>query len=157
MFYVSVLCPDCLLMHKRNFVCVHQAELENKLQQQITLSAQELASESEKLAELQKNHKKAQENMEKLQLDIYGKESELLATQQDLKVRLNVTKRASFLSVFRKKVRVLTSTCCKIASLFPFLRIIFSGSACRSLCICMCMFFLVRIVVSCLNQVMYVK
>uniref|UniRef100_A0A8D2LPY5 Early endosome antigen 1 n=1 Tax=Varanus komodoensis TaxID=61221 RepID=A0A8D2LPY5_VARKO len=64
---------------------LEKAELENKLQQQITLSAQELTTEREKITELQKAHKKTQENMEKLQLDFYGKESELLATRQDLK------------------------------------------------------------------------
>uniref|UniRef100_A0A670YNK5 Early endosome antigen 1 n=1 Tax=Pseudonaja textilis TaxID=8673 RepID=A0A670YNK5_PSETE len=62
------------------------AELENKLQQQITLSEQILAVKKEKITDLQKSHKKAQENMEKLQLDIYGKESENLAIRQDLKV-----------------------------------------------------------------------
>ncbi|KAH0616741.1 hypothetical protein JD844_028110 [Phrynosoma platyrhinos] len=64
---------------------LEKAELENKLQQQITLSAQELTTEREKITELQKTYKTTQENMEKLQLDIYGKESELLATRQDLK------------------------------------------------------------------------
>lgn len=64
-----------------------QAELENKLQQHITLSTQELTAEREKITELQKTHKATQENLEKIQLDIYGKESELLATQQDLKVK----------------------------------------------------------------------
>lgn len=63
-----------------------QAELENKLQQQSILSAQELKAEKSKLADLQKVHDKHKENMEKLQLDFYGKESELLATRQDLKV-----------------------------------------------------------------------
>lgn len=63
-----------------------QAELENKLQQQTILSAQELKAEKGKLADLQKTHEKNKENMEKLQLDLYGKESELLATRQDLKV-----------------------------------------------------------------------
>lgn len=63
-----------------------QAELENKLQQQSILSAQELKAEKVKLADLQKNHEKNKENMEKLQLDLYGKESELLAIRQDLKV-----------------------------------------------------------------------
>lgn len=65
---------------------VFQAELENKLQQQSILSAQELKAEKGKLADLQKAHDKHKENMEKLQLDLYGKESELLATRQDLKV-----------------------------------------------------------------------
>lgn len=63
-----------------------QAELENKLQQQTILSAQELKTEKGKLADLQKTYEKYKENMEKLQLDLYGKESELLATRQDLKV-----------------------------------------------------------------------
>ncbi|KAM6437265.1 early endosome antigen 1 [Liasis olivaceus] len=65
---------------------LEKAELENKLQQQITLSEQDLATQRIKITELQKSHKKIQENTEKLQLDIYGKESEILATRQDLKV-----------------------------------------------------------------------
>lgn len=56
------------------------------MQQQITLSEQVLGTQKEKIIELQKSHKKAQENTEKLQLDIYGKESEILAIRQDLKV-----------------------------------------------------------------------
>ncbi|XP_015668154.1 early endosome antigen 1 [Protobothrops mucrosquamatus] len=64
---------------------LEKAELENKLQQQITLSEQVLGTQKEKIIELQKSHKKVQENMEKLQLDIYGKESEILAIRQDLK------------------------------------------------------------------------
>ncbi|XP_015276499.1 PREDICTED: early endosome antigen 1 [Gekko japonicus] len=64
---------------------LEKAELENKLQQQITLSTQELTAERERNAELQKAHKKTQENLDKIQLDFYGKESELLAIRQDLK------------------------------------------------------------------------
>lgn len=70
------------------------------MQQQITLSEQVLASQKEKITELQKVHKKAQENMEKLQLDIYGKESEILATRQDLKVYDYVLGLHMFLSVY---------------------------------------------------------
>lgn len=63
-----------------------QIELENKLQQQSTQAAQELAAEKEKISVLQNAYEKNQENLKQLQSDFYGKESELLATRQDLKV-----------------------------------------------------------------------
>uniref|UniRef100_A0A8W4FG30 Early endosome antigen 1 n=1 Tax=Sus scrofa TaxID=9823 RepID=A0A8W4FG30_PIG len=62
-----------------------ETELENKLQQQSTQAAQELAAEKEKISVLQNAYEKNQENLKQLQSDFYGKESELLATRQDLK------------------------------------------------------------------------
>uniref|UniRef100_A0A2K6GJ39 Early endosome antigen 1 n=1 Tax=Propithecus coquereli TaxID=379532 RepID=A0A2K6GJ39_PROCO len=61
------------------------SKLENKLQQQSTHAAQELAAEREKISVLQNTCEKSQENLKQLQSDFYGKESELLATRQDLK------------------------------------------------------------------------
>lgn len=69
-----------------NDYCVFQTELESKLQQQSTQAAQELAAEKEKMLLLQNTYEKSQENLKQLQSDFYGKESELLATRQDLKV-----------------------------------------------------------------------
>ena len=63
-----------------------QIELENKLQQQSTQAAQEVAAEKEKISVLQNAYEKNQETLKQLQSDFYGKESELLATRQDLKV-----------------------------------------------------------------------
>lgn len=63
-----------------------QTELENKLQQQLTQASRELATEKEKMSTLQNTYEKSQENLKQLQSDFYGKESELLATRQDLKV-----------------------------------------------------------------------
>lgn len=63
-----------------------QTELENKLQQQSTEAAQELTAEKEKISVLRNTYEKSQENLKQLQSDFYGKESELLATRQDLKV-----------------------------------------------------------------------
>jgi len=59
-----------------------QIELENKLQQQSTHAAQELAAEKEKISVLQNAYEKNQENLKQLQSDFYGKESELLATSK---------------------------------------------------------------------------
>lgn len=63
-----------------------QTELENKLQQQSTQAAQKLTAEKEKISVLQNTYEKSQESLKQLQSDFYGKESELLATRQDLKV-----------------------------------------------------------------------
>ncbi|KAB0396348.1 hypothetical protein E2I00_013214 [Balaenoptera physalus] len=62
-----------------------KTELENKLQQQSTQAAQELAAEKQKISVLQNTYEKSQESLKQLQSDFYGKESELLATRQDLK------------------------------------------------------------------------
>lgn len=69
-----------------NSYYMFQTELENKLQQQLTQASQELAAEKEKMSMLQNTYDKSQENLKQLQSDFYGKESELLATRQDLKV-----------------------------------------------------------------------
>lgn len=69
-----------------NSGCMFQTELENKLQQQSSQAAQERAAEREKLSALQSTYDKCQANLKQLQSDFYGKESELLATRQDLKV-----------------------------------------------------------------------
>lgn len=69
-----------------NSYYMFQTELENKLQQQLTQVSQELATEKEKMSMLQNTYDKSQENLKQLQSDFYGKESELLATRQDLKV-----------------------------------------------------------------------
>lgn len=63
-----------------------QTELENKLQHQSVQAAQELAAEKQKMSVLQNTCEKSQEDLKQLQSDFYGKESELLATRQDLKV-----------------------------------------------------------------------
>lgn len=63
-----------------------QTELEKKLQQQSTQVLQELAAEKEKMAVLTNTYEKTKENLKQVQSDFYGKESELLATRQDLKV-----------------------------------------------------------------------
>lgn len=47
---------------------------------------QELASQRSRTAELQKTLEQSQESLTKLQSDFYGKESEVSALRQDLKV-----------------------------------------------------------------------
>lgn len=51
-------------------------------------AGQELASERSRTAELQKTFEQSQESLTKLQSDYYGKESEVSALRQDLKVGL---------------------------------------------------------------------
>lgn len=51
-------------------------------------ASQELASERSRTAELQKTFEQSQESLTKLQSDYYGKESEVSALRQDLKVGL---------------------------------------------------------------------
>lgn len=65
-----------------------QAEEESKLKAQVAELSQELTSEKSRTAELQKTSAQSQENLNKLQSDFYGKESEVSALRQDLKVRL---------------------------------------------------------------------
>lgn len=48
--------------------------------------SQELASEKSRTTELQKAFEQSQESFSKLQSDFYGKESEVSAMRQDLKV-----------------------------------------------------------------------
>lgn len=47
---------------------------------------QELTSEKSRTAELQKALEQSKENISKLQSDVYGKDSEVSALRQDLKV-----------------------------------------------------------------------
>lgn len=63
-----------------------QAEEENKLKAQVSAVSQELTSEKSRTVELQKALDKSQESFTKLQSDFYGKESEVSALRQDLKV-----------------------------------------------------------------------
>lgn len=65
-----------------------QAEEETKLKAQVSGLGQELASERSRTTELQKASEKSQESLTKLQSDFYGKESEVSALRQDLKVGL---------------------------------------------------------------------
>lgn len=53
--------------------------------------SEELASEKCRTTELQKALEQRQESESKLQSDLYGKESEVSALHQDLKVRLRDT------------------------------------------------------------------
>lgn len=64
-----------------------QMEEESKLRAQVSGLIQELASEKSCTTELQKTLEQSQESHTKLQSDFYGKESEVSALHQDLKVR----------------------------------------------------------------------
>lgn len=63
-----------------------QTEEENKLRVQVSGLSQELTSEKNRAAEMQKTVEHSQKNFTKLQSDFYGKESEVSALRQDLKV-----------------------------------------------------------------------
>lgn len=65
-----------------------QAEEESTLRAQVSGLSQELASEKSRTTELQKALEQSQESHTKLQSDFYGKESEVSALHQDLKVGL---------------------------------------------------------------------
>uniref|UniRef100_A0A8C4IAV1 Early endosome antigen 1 n=1 Tax=Dicentrarchus labrax TaxID=13489 RepID=A0A8C4IAV1_DICLA len=65
-----------------------QAEEESKLRAQVSGFSQELASEKSRATEVQKALEQSQESLTKLQSDFYGKESEVSAMRQDLKVGL---------------------------------------------------------------------
>lgn len=70
------------------YVCIWlQAEEESKLKAQMSSMSQELNSEKGQVMELQKSLAQTQESLSKLQSDFYGKESEVSALRQDLKVR----------------------------------------------------------------------
>lgn len=73
-------------------VCVFdtplQAEEESTLRAQVSALGQDLNSEKSRTAELQKALEQSQEGLTKLQSDCYGKESEVSALRQDLKVDL---------------------------------------------------------------------
>lgn len=76
----------CFLKHSEYHGYL-QAEEESKLRAQVSGLDQELASEKSQKAEVQRALEQSQENLTKLQSDIYGKESEISATRQDLKVQ----------------------------------------------------------------------
>lgn len=64
-----------------------QAEEESKLSAQVSELRQELTSERSRTADLQKASQQNQVVLSKLQSDFYGKESEVSALRQDLKVK----------------------------------------------------------------------
>lgn len=72
--------------HKYNTGIVFQSEEEAKLKEQITAVSKDLSSEKNRCAELQKTSDGTKESLAALQSDYYGKESELSAVRQDLKV-----------------------------------------------------------------------
>ncbi|KAG2460119.1 EEA1 protein, partial [Polypterus senegalus] len=59
--------------------------IENKLNSQLLTAAENLKAEKEKSSEIERHFKSVKESLTKLQSDLYGKESELSATRQDLK------------------------------------------------------------------------
>lgn len=63
-----------------------QAEEEAKLNEQVTALSKDLTSETNRCAELQKTSDSTKESLATIQSDYYGKESELSAVRQDLKV-----------------------------------------------------------------------
>ncbi len=63
-----------------------QTEEEAKLKEQVTTLSKDLNSEKNHCAELQKTSDSTKESLATLQSDYYGKESELSAVRQDLKV-----------------------------------------------------------------------
>lgn len=75
-------------MYECVYLTLLQGEEESKLRAQVSALGQELASEKSRTAELQKASQQSQESLTKLQSDFYGKESEVSALRQDLKVDL---------------------------------------------------------------------
>ncbi len=65
---------------------VFQTEEEAKLKEQVMTLSKDLNSEKNRCAELQKTSDSTKESLATLQSDYYGKESELSAVRQDLKV-----------------------------------------------------------------------
>lgn len=63
-----------------------QAEEESEFRAQVSGLGQKLAAEKSRTTELQKALEQSQESHTKLQSDLYGKESEVSALHQDLKV-----------------------------------------------------------------------
>lgn len=63
-----------------------QAEEEAKLKEQVTALSKDLTSETNRCAELQKTSDSTKDSLATIQSDYYGKESELSAVRQDLKV-----------------------------------------------------------------------
>uniref|UniRef100_A0A8C9VKZ0 Early endosome antigen 1 n=1 Tax=Scleropages formosus TaxID=113540 RepID=A0A8C9VKZ0_SCLFO len=76
----------CTYSHKSEFLSIGQVGQDAKLKQQLAALSQELSAGKTQYAELQKNCDRIKESQAQLQSDYYGKESELLAVQQDLKV-----------------------------------------------------------------------
>ena len=68
------------------WTCELQVEEESKLRAQVSGLGQELSSEKSRTAELQKALEQSQGSLTKLQSDFYGKESEVSALRQDMKV-----------------------------------------------------------------------
>ena len=68
------------------FLICLQAEEESKLRARVSGLDQELASEKSQKTEVQRALEQSQDNFTKLQSDFYGKESEISAVRQDLKV-----------------------------------------------------------------------
>lgn len=100
MFYSKLLCLSlsvCVL------VFVFQAEEEGRLREQVAGLTKEMSSEKSRTAELQKALEQSQQGLAKLQADYYGKESEVSATRQDLKV----SGRGSGLCVTRRRLCLL--------------------------------------------------
>uniref|UniRef100_A0A8C9W3S1 Early endosome antigen 1 n=1 Tax=Scleropages formosus TaxID=113540 RepID=A0A8C9W3S1_SCLFO len=79
-------CSTCTYSHKSEFLSIGQVGQDAKLKQQLAALSQELSAGKTQYAELQKNCDRIKESQAQLQSDYYGKESELLAVQQDLKV-----------------------------------------------------------------------
>lgn len=77
--------------------CMLQAEEEKQLRAQVSGLSEELASEKCRTTEMQKALEQSQEGRSKLQSDLYGKESEVSALHQDLKVHLHRKERTSAL------------------------------------------------------------
>lgn len=63
-----------------------QREQEARMKEQLAAVSKALEAERSHKAELQRSHESVKESLTQLQSDCYGKESELLALQQDLKV-----------------------------------------------------------------------
>lgn len=68
------------------WTCELQGEEESKLRAQLSGLGQELSSEKSRATELQKALEQSQGSLTKLQSDFYGKESEVSALRQDMKV-----------------------------------------------------------------------
>lgn len=62
-----------------------------KLKEQMTGLSEQLSSEKSRSAELQKTCDSTKASLDKLQSDYYGKESEVSALRQDLKVCVYTT------------------------------------------------------------------
>lgn len=67
-----------------------------KLKEQMTVLSEQLSSEKNHSADLQKTCDSSKDSLAKLQSDYYGKESEVSALRQDLKVCACMTFALSF-------------------------------------------------------------